>query len=68
MARFRVVAGAVAVFAGFVFLLHLLSGFQYQQPQPFSSASSSSPRHVAADRDDVYMLGVGKADITGYAI
>ena len=69
MAHFRIVAGAVVLFAGFVFMLHLLSGFQFQQPQPLNLASGGSfgiPRQVDGDGDDVYLLGVGKADITGY--
>ncbi|KAL1956640.1 hypothetical protein VTO42DRAFT_6987 [Malbranchea cinnamomea] len=68
MAGFRVVATLVGVFASMVIALQLFYGVheaERRQQQVLDSVDDhGTPRQVSYG-DDVFMLGVGKADITG---
>lgn len=68
MARFRLVASLAGIFVGIALILQLFSvavGTEQGHQQILGAIPGSDRTRQVPNGDDVYMLGVGKADITG---
>jgi hypothetical protein len=70
MARFGTLVTFVGIFIGSIIILQILTDLPYSHQRVFLKLTTNDklgkPRQVV-EADDVFLLGVGKADITGYA-
>ncbi|KAI1939071.1 hypothetical protein LOZ66_003149 [Ophidiomyces ophidiicola] len=64
MARFSIIASFLCFFLGTLFVVQLFSGLGFSRQQRYSSQKVARSQEAPLD-DDVYLLGVGKGDITG---